>query len=113
MDFARLSRAGAEPKAAAASGSAVRTIAGIGLLSTEVDGYPRRSFADRVDVVGADARGAARMRTMDPNFFLLALVLVVLFASISIVGALRRIRDAVEKTLAILEAQAADKTTKL
>lgn len=42
---------------------------------------------------------------MVPNFLLLALVLVVLFASISITGALRRIRDATEKTLALLEAQ--------
>ena len=45
---------------------------------------------------------------MDPNFFLLALILVVLFASISIIGALRRIRDASEKTLAILQAQASE-----
>jgi len=50
-----------------------------------------------------------RIRTMDPNFLLLALVLVVLFASISIVGALHRIRNASEKTLAILEAQIAEK----
>ncbi|MGV8858364.1 hypothetical protein [Rhodoglobus sp.] len=42
---------------------------------------------------------------MDPNFLLLALVLLVLFASISIIGALHRIRDASEKTLALLEAQ--------
>jgi hypothetical protein len=73
---------------------------------------PESFFSDLV-TFKAGARGAARMRIMDPNFFLLALVLVVLFASISIVGALRRIRDAVEKTAAILEAQAADRTTKL
>lgn len=42
------------------------------------------------------------------DFLLVALVLIVLFASISIVGALHRIRDASEKTLALLEAQAAD-----
>ena len=46
---------------------------------------------------------------MDPNFFLAALLLVVLFASISIVGALHRIRAASEETLAILKAQAAEK----
>lgn len=42
------------------------------------------------------------------DFLLVALVLIVLFASISIVGALHRIRDTSEKTLALLEAQAAD-----
>jgi len=44
---------------------------------------------------------------MDPTWLLLILTLIVLFASISIIGALRRIRDATEKTLAIVEAQAA------
>jgi len=43
---------------------------------------------------------------MDPNFFLLAILLVLLFASISIAGSLRRIRTASEKTVALLEAQA-------
>ncbi|MFP7761500.1 hypothetical protein [Marisediminicola sp. LYQ134] len=45
---------------------------------------------------------------MDPNFFLVAILLVVLFASISIVGALHRIRDATEKTLALLQGQVSD-----
>jgi len=57
--------------------------------------------------------GHARIDPMDPNFLLMALVLVVLFASISIVGALHRIRNASEKTLAILEAQIADKATRI
>jgi hypothetical protein len=48
---------------------------------------------------------------MDPNFLLLALVLLVLFASISIIGALHRIRDASEKTFALLEAQNEKDTT--
>jgi hypothetical protein len=42
---------------------------------------------------------------MDPIWLLVVLILVVVFASISIVGTLHRIRDASEKTLAILEAQ--------
>ena len=45
---------------------------------------------------------------MDPIWPLV--ILVVVFASISIVGALHRIRDASEKTLAILEAQTAAET---
>ncbi|MGZ0212551.1 MAG: hypothetical protein ACKVI4_08735 [Actinomycetales bacterium] len=49
---------------------------------------------------------------MDPNFLLLAVVLILLFASISIVGALHRIRDATEKTLALLEARAAKEATR-
>ena len=44
---------------------------------------------------------------MDPLWLLTVLILIVVFASISIVGALHRIRDASEKTLALLEAQAA------
>ncbi|MBG6215489.1 hypothetical protein RCH23_003429 [Cryobacterium sp. CAN_C3] len=44
---------------------------------------------------------------MDPIWLLVILILVVVFASISIVGTLRRIRDASEKTLAILEVQTA------
>jgi hypothetical protein len=47
---------------------------------------------------------------MDPNYLLAALLLVVIFASISIVGVLHRIRAASEETLAILKAQAAEKT---
>jgi HAMP domain-containing protein len=43
---------------------------------------------------------------MDPTWLLVVLILIVLFASISIIGALRRIRDATEKTLAILETRA-------
>lgn len=39
------------------------------------------------------------------NWFMVVLILVVLFGGISVVGALRRIRDATEKMLAILEAQ--------
>lgn len=39
------------------------------------------------------------------NWFLVVLILVVLFGGISVVGALRRIRDATEKMLAILEGQ--------
>jgi hypothetical protein len=42
---------------------------------------------------------------MDPLWLLIILILVVVSASISIVGTLHRIRDASEKTLAILEAQ--------
>lgn len=44
---------------------------------------------------------------MDPIWLLVILILVVVFSSISIVGALHRIRDASEKTLEILEAQTA------
>ena len=43
---------------------------------------------------------------MDPIWLLVVLTLIVLFASITAVGTLRRIRDATEKTLAILEVQA-------
>lgn len=42
---------------------------------------------------------------MDITWLLLALTLIVLFASISIVGALQRIRNASEKSLALLEEQ--------
>ena len=52
----------------------------------------------------------ATLEAMDPNYFLVALLLVVLFASISVVGALHRIRNASEETLAILREQAAEKT---
>ncbi|GAB3136287.1 hypothetical protein [Marisediminicola antarctica] len=48
---------------------------------------------------------------MDPIWLLVALILIVLFASISIVGALHRTRDASEKMLAILEAQTASRTS--
>ena len=44
---------------------------------------------------------------MDPIWLLAALILVVVFASISIVGTLHRIHDASENTFAILETQAA------
>lgn len=44
---------------------------------------------------------------MDITWLLVVLLLLVLFASISIVGALHRIRDASEKALAILETQSA------
>jgi hypothetical protein len=47
---------------------------------------------------------------MDPIWLLVALIVVVMFASISIVGALHRIRDASEKTLAILEGQTSGTT---
>ena len=43
---------------------------------------------------------------MDPIWLLVVLTLIVLFASISVVGMLRRIHDSIEKTLLILEAQA-------
>lgn len=43
---------------------------------------------------------------MDITWLLVLITLIVLFAGISAIGALRRIRDATEKTLAILEAQA-------
>lgn len=43
---------------------------------------------------------------MDITWLLVLLTLIVLFASISAIGALRRIRDATEKTLAIVKAQA-------
>ncbi|MBP2412566.1 hypothetical protein JOF48_001365 [Arthrobacter stackebrandtii] len=46
---------------------------------------------------------------MDITWLLVALILVVAFAAISIVGALHRIRDANEKTLALLEEQLARK----
>jgi len=49
---------------------------------------------------------------MDPDFFLVALLLVVLFASISVVGVLHRIRNASEEALAILREQAAEKTSR-
>jgi len=42
---------------------------------------------------------------MDITWLLVVLILIVLFASISIVGALYRIRNASEKALAILESQ--------
>lgn len=44
---------------------------------------------------------------MDITWLLVVLILIVLFASISIVGALHRIRKASEKALAILESQTA------
>ncbi|MDJ0315834.1 hypothetical protein [Arthrobacter antibioticus] len=44
---------------------------------------------------------------MDTTWLLVVLILIVLFASISIVGALQRIRNASEKPLAILESQTA------
>lgn len=47
---------------------------------------------------------------MDPNFILLALFLLILFASISAIGSLHRIRDASEKTLALLEAREGDRS---
>lgn len=43
---------------------------------------------------------------MDPTWLLVVLILIVLFASISVVGTLRRIRDATEKSLVILQSQA-------
>jgi hypothetical protein len=52
-------------------------------------------------------------RTMDPTWLLVVLMLIVLFASISIVGALRRIRVATEKTLAILETQTTGEVNRL
>ncbi len=42
---------------------------------------------------------------MDITWLLIILILIVLFASISFVGALYRIRNASEKTLTILENQ--------
>ena len=51
-------------------------------------------------------RDRVRLSSMDPNFLLIALTLVVLFASISIIGALRRIRDACEEAVALLRTQA-------
>ncbi|AIY02620.1 hypothetical protein ART_3021 [Arthrobacter sp. PAMC 25486] len=48
---------------------------------------------------------------MDITWLLVVLILIVLFASISIVGALRRIRAASEKALAILEDQSARQAT--
>ncbi|MDQ0276596.1 hypothetical protein QO003_000899 [Arthrobacter silviterrae] len=48
---------------------------------------------------------------MDITLLLVVLILVVLFASISVVGALHRIRDASEKALALLENQAARQNT--
>jgi ABC-type lipoprotein release transport system permease subunit len=50
---------------------------------------------------------------MDPTWLLVVLMLIVLFASISIVGALRRIRVATEKTLAILETQTTGEVNRL
>lgn len=46
---------------------------------------------------------------MDLTWLLVVLTLIVLFAGISIVAALRRIRDAAEKMLAILEARVASR----
>lgn len=43
---------------------------------------------------------------MDPTWLLIVLILIVLFASISVVGALRRIRVATEKSLVILQSLA-------
>lgn len=45
-------------------------------------------------------------QSMDPTWLLVVLILIVLFASISVVGTLRRIRDATEKSLVILQSQA-------
>lgn len=43
---------------------------------------------------------------MDITWLLVTLILIVLFASISIVGALHRIRNAGEKAAAMMESQA-------
>ncbi len=48
---------------------------------------------------------------MDITWLLVVLILIVLFASISIVGALHRIRDASEKATSLLEDQAARQKT--
>lgn len=48
---------------------------------------------------------------MDITWLLVVLILIVLFASISIVGALHRIRNASENALAILERQRARQET--
>ncbi|WP_269936518.1 hypothetical protein [Arthrobacter sp. HY1533] len=48
---------------------------------------------------------------MDITLLLVVLILIVLFASISIIGALHRIRNASEKALAILESQNARQNT--
>lgn len=48
---------------------------------------------------------------MDITWLLVVLILIALFASISIVGALHRIRNASEKALAILESQTAPQDT--
>lgn len=42
---------------------------------------------------------------MEPTWLFVILILVVLFASISVIGALRRIASATEKTADLLEAQ--------
>ena len=56
---------------------------------------------------------ALRYSSYGPTWLLVVLILIVLFASISIVGALRRIGDATEKTLAIiLETQATGKVNR-
>jgi ABC-type lipoprotein release transport system permease subunit len=85
-------------------------------MSTEIVSQPipwdRRNMRYRNKRSSTGLIGHARIEHMDPNFLLLALVLVVLFASISIIGALHRIRNASEKALAILEAQVADKATR-
>ncbi|MGH3651625.1 MAG: hypothetical protein ACRDT3_01585 [Glutamicibacter sp.] len=44
---------------------------------------------------------------MENTWFLVVLILVNLFASISIIGALNRIRNASEKALVLLEEQSA------
>lgn len=49
---------------------------------------------------------------MDITWLLVVLILVVLFASIDIVGALHRIRDASETAVALLEDQAVRQKTK-
>ena len=48
---------------------------------------------------------------MDITWLLVVLILIVLFASISIVGALHRILNASERALAILESQIARQDT--
>lgn len=49
---------------------------------------------------------------MDPNFLLLALLVVVSFASVSVVSSLHSIRDATKKALALLESQAGEELDK-
>lgn len=48
---------------------------------------------------------------MDPTWLFVILILIVLFASISVIGALRRIANATEKSAAHLEALAAASVT--
>jgi hypothetical protein len=48
---------------------------------------------------------------MDLSLLLVVLILVVLFASISVIGNLRRLRAAAERTVELLEAQRAGQPT--